>query len=176
MFRVTLLILLFVAVTIPYAPPRSPLTAISRDYVIRTDRVDYLAKFERTIDKYPIYGFTVITEFPNCTPVPIYLEGCRPDILYPIYSVGLVGATEGKYSAYNPAWACVGGVVKVVQPWETRVERLHLQGPSGWSQKDGIGGQVFEGQLYIDYSGYRSNLFTVKLQPPVEREKHRDPK
>ena len=172
MFRITLLILLFVAVTIPYAPQRSPLAAVSRGYELRTDRVNYLARHERTIDEYPIYGFTVITEFSNCTPVPVYLDGCRPDIPYPVYNVGLVGATEEKYSAYSPAWACVGNVFKVVQPWETRVEKLHLQGPSGWSQQNGIGGQVFEGELYLDYSGFQSNRFTVKLQSPAGREKH----
>src|SRR5262245_14779111 len=99
MSRATLLILLLAIVSLHAAAQKPPNRAVSPgDYVLRTDQVEYLARYYKTIDGHRMYRFTVTARFENLTQAPIYLDRCYPDTPYPLYSVGVVGQTKNRSS------------------------------------------------------------------------------
>ncbi len=118
-----------------------------------TDKTSYRAEYEDGEGIYRRYGFDLVASFKNVTEETIYLSRCDQDSETPIYSVSLVGGGEGARSAYNLAWACVGGVEPFeIAPGKVRVDTLHLEGPNGWSDGERLG--LLEGGFRLSYRAY----------------------
>src|SRR5438105_11358060 len=120
-----------------------------------TDAGAYVARHERGTGGYAEYGFTVVARFTNTTSRTLYLENCFPDAKGPTFGVALVDPPADAFgSAYSPFWACVGvdlAHMVVVRPGATRVDTIHVVGPTA---VDGITQRplgAFDGRMRLVY-------------------------
>jgi len=113
---------------------------------IKTDQLSYVAVPLEGEGDYRRYGFTVVAEFTNLTDRNVFLGRCYPDSPTPMFSV----YGDGFGSAYSGVWACVGHKNQFrVKPGQSRVDTLHLRGPSRWSAGEPQG--ELEGRVRLRY-------------------------
>lgn len=132
-----------------------------------TDKTSYEAEYEDGEGINRRYGFDLVASFKNVTDETVYLQRCDNDSATPTYSVSLSGDREQR-SAYNLAWACVGGVEPFeLQPGEVRVDKLHITGPNGWSDGEWLG--LLEGGFRLSYAAYSCREFRNCRLPEEQR-------
>lgn len=118
---------------------------------LSTDAQSYVAAPVGLFDGNTVYAFNVVTTFTNPTTSAVDFPRCNPSATGTIYNV-VSENPSGTSSAYEPGWACVGGVSPiVVPPGGTWVDTVQLRGPN---MADGITHQqsgVDEGTLRLRY-------------------------
>lgn len=148
---------------------------------IRTDATRYTAtRRAELIPPVVGYEFTLVATFFNPTAASLYLGRCSHDSPGPLYGITLVEPQDPEGAGYDPAWACGAHDEQFeIDPGESRVDTLRLQGPAGWDgvTKEGIG--VVEGTFRLRYdvrtargadapraadSLRVSNIFEVRIQ------------
>ena len=74
------------------------------EVVIRTDRAEYIARFQGGSGGGMQFGFTVVALFENRSDAPVYLARCAPTSRSPIYGVSSIAQhQDGNRSAYSRA-------------------------------------------------------------------------
>lgn len=117
---------------------------------LQTNQTRYVTE-QLTRGSHATYGFEVITTFQNPLAESIYFSRCFPDSPHPIFRLESIGGTVG--SAYNRLWACIGHErFIVVLPGGTRVDTLHLRGPSVFGSGDEKAG--LQGRFRLFYEGH----------------------
>jgi len=108
----------------------------------------------------------LILTYRNPADTAVALDRCLPAESYPIYFVELVFPANAEGAAYNPGWACVGGVTPIViAPKATRIDTITLHGPTAYDSQAHRYLGVLAGVFRIGYGGETSNGFTIKLPP-----------
>ena len=119
--------------------------------VLVTDRLEYTAVPLGPPGPYRQWEFTLQATLTNPSSRPLYVNRCTPDSAEPTYGVASVPADAGE-SAYNVGWACFGHDRPiVVGPGRTRVDRLVLRAPNGWSSGGGEPIGVLSGRVQLVY-------------------------
>lgn len=145
--------------------------------LIQTDQVEYLSEVVGGEGHYTRYAFIVVARFRNETGHTLSLSRCEPDSPTPLYGIEALGAEDGVPAGYSPFWACVGHDAPLrVEPGETRVDTLRIEGPNSWNGLTGEPRGVLEGLFRLHYltecaecpdktSGglYLSNAFRVTV-------------
>lgn len=100
--------------------------------------------------------FRVVARFRNNTRDTVFLGRCDPTSRIPLYSVLAVESFPSSASAYNPEWACVGGVRPfLVAPGHERIDTLLLSGPNAWKSETQAPIGAFEGRFRLSYEVHR---------------------
>jgi hypothetical protein len=143
------------------------------ELTLHTDRPSYVALPALNEPPY-LYTFTLVGRLDNTMGRPVHLNrSCRGE---PMPQYGVRAAEEGLESAYDPLWICAElrpTPVIVVQPGETRVDTLHIEGPSTWNGRTKQPYGVLAGRFRLVYEvngcegprdcAVRSNEFEVRL-------------
>ena len=130
--------------------------------VLRTDSSSYAA----TATGFGQVEVRLILTYRNPADTAVALDRCLPAESYPIYSVELVLPANAEGAAYNPGWACVGGVSPIViAPKATRIDTITLHGPTAYDNQAHRYLGVLAGVFRIGYGGQSSNGFTIKVPP-----------
>jgi hypothetical protein len=164
--------------------PKTTFVAAPPDQVtIKTDQTEYTAQYNETVYGQNRYKFPLTASFENRTGATVYLERCYPHTPYPIYDVVLdngSGRQESELDGYRTGHVCVGHDKPIiVQPGETRIDKLVIYGPNAWTSDKLITKEELTGQFRLTYRAYfcreligcerpdamqYSNVFTVRLQ------------
>jgi hypothetical protein len=108
----------------------------------------------------------LVLTYRNPADTAVTLDRCLPAEPYPIYSVQLVLPKNAEGAAYNPGWACVGGVSPIViGPKATRIDTITLHGPTAYDNQTHRYVGVLAGLFRLGYGGQASNGFTINLPP-----------
>ena len=135
-----------------------------------TDATSYVAEPVPGTPPDTHYAFRVIVRTTNSSKQPVHLGRCNSQSAGPIFGVVLHPESADAFSAYDPAWACVGGAQPIViRPGSVRVDTLIVQGPRGFNGVTGEPLGVAEGtmslQLASEGGRMRSNRFAVSRAP-----------
>ena len=110
----------------------------------------------------------LILTYSNPADTAVALDRCLSTESYPIYSVDLVLPANAEGAAYNPGWACVGGVSPiVVSPMATRVDTITLRGPTAYDNTAQRYLGVLSGIFRIRYGAQVSNDFSIEVPAGV---------
>ena len=192
MFRLVSLLFLLVIITCPSVSqtasqkpePKTTVVAAPPDQVtIKTDQIEYNARYHEMVSGQDRYKFLLTASFENRTGATVYLERCYPHTPYPIYDVVFdngSGIQESGEGGYRTGHICVGHDKPIiVQPGETRIDKLVIYGPNAWTSEKPITKEAMTGQFRLTYRAYfcleligcertdamqYSNVFTVRLQ------------
>jgi hypothetical protein len=111
------------------------------------------------------YRFRLVVHYENATGAPIYFVLCRSGDSTPIFGVPTAdGRTE---SAYDPAWACVGGPFLEFPPGSVRTDSLLIEGPTAYVGNEGMG--VVTGSFLLEYQTQRCAEVTPACIAPGPR-------
>ena len=131
---------------------------------LRTDSSSYVATRTGGVQ----VAVRLILAYHNPTDTAVALDRCLPTDSYPIYLVDLVLPVNAEGAAYNPGWACVGGVSPIiVSPKATRVDTITLRGPTAYDNKAQRYLGALSGIFRIGYGGQVSNGFSIALPSAV---------
>lgn len=134
-----------------------------------TDATSYVAEPVPGTPPRTLYAFRVIVRTTNESLRPFHLGRCNPESAGPIFGVVLHAEPAGARSAYDPAWACVGGEPIVIPPGSVRVDTLTIQGPTVVNGVTGEPLGVAEGTMSLLFAseggGIMSNRFSVSRAP-----------
>ena len=120
--------------------------------VLSTDQASYVAHDVTRDARFPQFAFTVITRVDNAGDAPGFLPRCVAQTSTPIYGIAQLAPIDPDGSAYNPAWACVGGVPPVrIEPGASRVDTLHLVGPTAFKGGGGPYIGTLSGRVRLSY-------------------------
>jgi len=164
--------------------PKTTVVAAPPDQVtIKTDQIEYNARYHEMVSGQDRYKFLLTASFENRTGATVYLERCYPHTPYPIYDIvpdNGSGIQESGSGGYRTANVCVGHDKPIiVQPGETRIDKLVIYGPNAWTSDKLIIKEALTGQFRLTYRAYfcrelircerpdamqYSNVFTVRLQ------------
>jgi hypothetical protein len=150
---------------------------------LATDPTAYSATLANTGDDFPEYHVVVIARYMNRGSTPIYWQPCEPTFSSaPDFTVDLVDPDSGASSAYNGAALCVGAGPVELRPGESRMDTLHVSGPSNWNFATDQYSGTLQGRMQLHYAVYclpavagdvcdvpesarTSNEFTVAVAP-----------
>ncbi len=106
----------------------------------------------------------LILTYRNPADTVVKLDHCVPAERYPVYTVELVAPASSDGAAYNPGWACVGGVSPlIVDAGATRTDTITLHGPTVYDNTAQRYVGVLTGTFRIGFGGQESNVFAIKL-------------
>lgn len=122
---------------------------------LTTDASSYVALPAGQVYSTTIYELTVVTTFHNPTESPVDFGRCNPSSTGTTFNV--IRVSPGAAAAYEPMWACVGGVPPiVVAPHAMWVDTVNLRGPN-----------AFDGHTHAPY-GLPAGVFRLEYFPVCE--------
>lgn len=161
-----LLLFAFITLTIGCAAP----TASEPSVFLQTDQSEYVADAVPGTAPRTRYAFAVELRLTNNSLQSVPIGRCGLQSTKPMYSVVLTESAPGQESAYNPVWACLGGVPPlIVEPGRVRIDTLRIEGPKVFNGITGEPYGVLVGRMHVLLAagprGIRSNAFTVTVRP-----------
>ena len=145
-------------------------TGVLTDVEVTTDATSYVAQQIPGSAPYTRYSFRVIVRTTNRSLRSIDLSRGSSSSRSPTFGVVLHSDSASAYSAFDPVWACGGGVPPLtIRPGARRIDTLFVQGPNAFSGVTGEPRGVADGlmSLYMasEQGGLESNRFVVSRSP-----------
>lgn len=148
----------------------SALTDTSPSVTVRTSQRTYIAEAVGGPGLRPRYEFTLVVETENRGITSVQLNRCAADATTPMFGISLVDATGTERSAYDGAWACLGGIPPIVlAPGETRSDTFEISGPTIHDGYTGAPRGLLDGRMRLSFGSegerFVSNVFEVVRRP-----------